>query len=45
MTGTHNRTWGGCKPTGRMMDVTVACLFEFDGDRLMCEKVYFDMAS
>jgi hypothetical protein len=24
------------------MDVTAACIFEFDDDRLFCEKVYFD---
>jgi limonene-1,2-epoxide hydrolase len=27
------------------MDIPVACIFEFDGDRLLCEKVYFDMAT
>ena len=27
------------------MDVTVACVFEFEEGRLMCEKVYFDMAT
>lgn len=27
------------------MDVPVACIFEFDEDRLNCEKVYFDMAT
>lgn len=45
MTGTHNGTWAGWAPTGKKMDVTVACVFEFDEDRLLCEKVYFDMAT
>jgi len=27
------------------MDIRVACIFEFDDDRLMCEKVYFDFAT
>ena len=27
------------------MNVPVACIFEFDGDKLLCEKVYFDMAT
>jgi hypothetical protein len=39
--------WPICRwePTGRKMDVTVACVFEFEEDRLVCEKVYFDMAT
>ena len=27
------------------MDIPVACIFEFEGDRLICEKVYFDMTT
>ena len=45
MTGTHRGDWAGIKATGRIMDVPVACIFEFDGDKLVCEKVYFDMAT
>jgi steroid delta-isomerase-like uncharacterized protein len=45
MKGTHLGDWAGIKATGRSMDVPVACIFEFDGDRLNCEKVYFDMAT
>jgi len=45
MTGTHNGPWAGWEPTGRKMDVPVACVFEFDQDRLVCEKVYFDFAT
>jgi len=42
MTGTHRGPWAGWEPTGRKMDVKVACVFEFEEDRLLCEKVYFD---
>jgi steroid delta-isomerase-like uncharacterized protein len=45
MTGTHNGPWAGWEPTGRKMDITVACVFEFEQDRLICEKIYFDMAT
>jgi steroid delta-isomerase-like uncharacterized protein len=45
MNGTHLGDWAGLKPTGREMNVPVACIFEFDGNRLVCEKVYFDMAT
>jgi steroid delta-isomerase-like uncharacterized protein len=45
MKGTHLGDWAGLKPTGREMNVPVACIFEFDGNRLVCEKVYFDMAT
>jgi steroid delta-isomerase-like uncharacterized protein len=45
MTGTHRGDWAGIKATGRSMDVPVACIFEFNGNKLICEKVYFDMAT
>jgi steroid delta-isomerase-like uncharacterized protein len=45
MKGTHLGDWAGLKATGREMNVPVACIFEFDGNRLVCEKVYFDMAT
>src|ERR1051326_4058187 len=45
MTGTHNGPWAGIEPTGRRMNLRVACIFEFDDDRLICEKVYFDFAT
>jgi steroid delta-isomerase-like uncharacterized protein len=45
MTGTQNGPWAGIEPTGRSMDLRLAAIFEFDEDRLMCEKVYFDFAT
>lgn len=45
MTGTHRGDWAGIKATGRSMDVPVACIFEFNGNKLICERVYFDMAT
>jgi hypothetical protein len=44
MKGTHLGDWAGFKSTGRLTDIPIACMFEFDSDRLVCEKVYFDMA-
>jgi steroid delta-isomerase-like uncharacterized protein len=45
MKGTHLGDWAGLKPTGRVMNIPVACIFEFDKDQLIGEKVYFDMAT
>jgi steroid delta-isomerase-like uncharacterized protein len=45
MTGTHQAEWAGIPATGRPIDIRVGCLFEFEADRLVCEKVYFDFAT
>ena len=45
MTGTHRGEWAGLKPCGRRMDIRVACVFDFEGDRLLNETVYFDLAT
>jgi steroid delta-isomerase-like uncharacterized protein len=45
ITGTHDGEWAGIPPTGRRIEVPVAAIFEFDEDRLLCEKVYMDFAA
>ena len=43
--GTHRGPWAGIAPTGNPVAVESACIFVFEGDRLVCEKVYFDHAT
>lgn len=45
LTATHQGPFAGFTPKGRVVDLPTAAFFEFDGDRLMCEKLYFDMAT
>ena len=45
MTGTHNGSFAGIPATGRSVDVPMAAIFEFEEDRLVCEKVYMDVAT
>jgi steroid delta-isomerase-like uncharacterized protein len=45
MKGTHQGEWAGFKPIGKTMNIPAACIFDFDQDRLIGEKVYFDMAT
>jgi hypothetical protein len=40
--GTHRGEWAGITPTGKPMAVEAACVFVFEGEDLVCEKVYFD---
>jgi predicted ester cyclase len=40
--GTHQGVWAGIAPTGNRMEVEAALIFVFEGDDLVCEKVYFD---
>ena len=43
--GTHRGPWAGITATGNRMEVQAVCIFVFEGDRLVCEKVYFDHAT
>ncbi len=40
--GTHDGPYRGLPPTGRKFEMRFAAMFEFDEDRLRCERVYFD---
>jgi predicted ester cyclase len=43
--GTHRGVWAGIAPTGNQMEVQSACIFVFEDDKLVCEKVFFDHAT
>jgi steroid delta-isomerase-like uncharacterized protein len=45
ITGTHGGEFAGVPATGRRVDYPAVAIFEFDEDRLLCEKVYFDGAT
>jgi predicted ester cyclase len=42
-TGSHLGPWRGLPGTGRKVDVAMAVVFEFEGARMICERVYFDL--
>jgi SnoaL-like domain len=33
MSGNHRASWAGMEPRGGRMDIRLACVFDFDGDR------------
>lgn len=43
--GTHLGPWAGLDPTRRTIDVPACAIFDFEGDSLLCERVYFDFAT
>jgi steroid delta-isomerase-like uncharacterized protein len=43
--GTHDGTFRGLPPTGRTFRCRMAAIFEFEGDGLVSERVYFDSAT
>lgn len=40
--GTHLGRLGGLPPTGRSYELPILAVFLFEGDKLECERVYFD---
>jgi steroid delta-isomerase-like uncharacterized protein len=45
LTGTHKGSFRGLPPTGRSFSCRMAALFDFEEDRLIAERVYFDQAT
>jgi steroid delta-isomerase-like uncharacterized protein len=45
VTGTHKGDWAGMQARGRRMELPIACIFDFEGDRLINESLYFDFAT
>lgn len=43
--GTHLGNYRGLPPTGRSFEMRFCAIFDFDEDRLICERVYFDSAT
>jgi steroid delta-isomerase-like uncharacterized protein len=43
--GTHRGTFLGVPPTGHSFTCRMAAFFLFAGDRIVCERVYFDAAT
>lgn len=43
--GTHRGQFAGFEPTGRQFQCPMVAIFEFAGDRIVCERVYFDSAA
>ncbi|AXQ27821.1 ester cyclase [Solimonas sp. K1W22B-7] len=41
--GTHKGPLGALPPTGQSFRVRMTAFFIFDGDRLVCERIYFDV--
>jgi steroid delta-isomerase-like uncharacterized protein len=42
MTGTHLGDLQGVEPSGRKFRARMAAIFEFDGDRLVNQRLYYD---
>jgi steroid delta-isomerase-like uncharacterized protein len=43
--GTHDGVFRGVPPTGRSFRCRMTAIFEFEGEGLVCERVYFDSAT
>lgn len=43
--GTHLGTWRGLPATGRKVDFPMCLIFEFEGENMVNEKLYFDVGT
>lgn len=43
VSGTHLGVYHGLPPTGRFVRVRVCGIYVFEQDRLLCERVYYDL--
>lgn len=43
--GTHEGLWRGLPGTGRKVDFPMCIIFEFEGETMVNEKVYFDLGT
>lgn len=43
--GTHAGPWRGLPATGRRIDFPLIIVFAFEGDRMVCERTYFDLGT
>jgi steroid delta-isomerase-like uncharacterized protein len=43
--GTHTGPLRKLPPTGRKYECRMTAIFEFEGDRISCERVYFDLGT
>jgi steroid delta-isomerase-like uncharacterized protein len=43
--GTHDGPYRGLPPTGRKFESRFCAMFIFEEDRLLCERVYFDVGT
>lgn len=44
-TGTHDGDWRGLPATLRRVDFPMIIVFQFDGERMICERTYFDIGT
>jgi steroid delta-isomerase-like uncharacterized protein len=44
-TGTHDGNWRGLPATGRKVDFPLIIVFQFEDERMVCEKTYFNIGT